>query len=287
MILSGARFRMDGREGKAIPGFPGDTHETRGASTIHPSTENHMKTNPLEVVTGLGRPSKFKHSFHRCTGLVSVAALAAGCATQYRYGVNAINQPTGVRPAFAYQLIDVRRDAGGAGPAFARVAGDVRTALSSKGLFAAPAGTIPHLEIEVDFGISAPVIEHRIRTEPVVVFVPMASGLSSGQGSDLRGTRLQARSMGSRAVPYTITTYRKFLRLTAWEREPGEKATEGRRQIWSVHVSNQDRSNNLARHVRLMVAAAMDHIGSDLRTEKQVVLTMRDGRVVFVEQGTQ
>ncbi|HEX9781999.1 MAG TPA: hypothetical protein VGA56_04605 [Opitutaceae bacterium] len=218
------------------------------------------------------------------SALGALAALSTGCATHYKYGVEAVNQAADGNAHLSYQLVDVRPGAKAGDPLFSRASRDVQTALSSKGLYAAPAGTTPHLVIEVDFGISAPVVTHRIRKEPVFVMVPRASGLSASYGGDLRSGRMEPLYLESREIPYIVTTYEKFLRLTAREHGPSSAGSRGR-QIWSVFVANQDKSDQLARHVRLMAAAAMDHIGRDLASERRVVLTMRDGRVVFVERG--
>lgn len=184
----------------------------------------------------------------------------------------------------SYQLVDARAGSRGDDPRFAAVARDIQTALSSKGLYAAPPGTTPELVIEVDFGMSAPIVTERTRSEPVYVPMPATSsgGLRVGGGPEGAGGQL--RYLGSVELPYTVTTYKKFLRLSAREHDAHAEFAQPR-QIWSVTVTNQDRSDHLPEYTRLMVAAAMDHIGKNHDEEQRVVMTRRDRRVTFVKEG--
>ncbi len=220
----------------------------------------------------------------RFAALLVIAVAASGCATQYRFAVESIKQSDPAVPRLSYRLVDARPGTRTGDALFERVAGDVRTALSSRGLYAAPAGTTPQLIIEVDYGISAPVVKRGVRQEPVYLEMPASiyGGTSSRDSGRSRIT--QPHLLGMADVPFTITTYQKFFRLTARENEP---ATDGAtpRQVWSVLVTNEDGSDKLPIYTRLMVAAAMDHIGEDVPDERRVVLTRRDDRVAFVAQG--
>lgn len=216
--------------------------------------------------------------------LVSLATLAAGgCASPTRFGVDAIRETHASGPRQSYQLVDTRPTSAAHAIRFTRVARDVETALSSRGMFAAPPGSVPDIEVEIDFGISAPITKAAIRREPVFAMVP---GLEAAGAHPAFGEQriAQASYLGERAIPFTIVSYRKFLRLTAWEAAAGT-VDRPRRQVWSVLVTNEDSSRDLPRYVRLMIAAAMDHIDTDSPDVRQVVMTRHDGRIAFIERG--
>jgi len=220
----------------------------------------------------------------RAAAIGLLALFASGCASHYRFGVEAIKQSDTSIPHHSYRLVDARPDARPGDLRFARVAQDVQTALASRGLYAAPEGTTPELIIEVDYGISAPVTTTGVRREPVYLELPGAA-YGGMQSREFGGSRVtQPQYLGERDVPYVLKSYAKFLRLTARESEPAT-ADASPRQVWSVLVTNEDGSDDLRGYTRLMVAAAMDHIGENLPDERHVVMTRSDGRVTFVEEG--
>ncbi len=136
----------------------------------------------------------------------------------------------------------------------------LRTALSAKGLFEAPADLAPDMIIEVDFGMDAPMI---------AVNDSFGLGWGGDRHADLRASEI---------------VYDKYIRITA--RETPEQA-RGRppRELWSIYVTNTDEQSNLPRYILLMISAAMDLVGERSLTRKTVVLTVKDERVVFVEKG--
>jgi hypothetical protein len=167
---------------------------------------------------------------------------------------------------------------------FARAAADIRTALSSKGLFEAPAGVAPQFEVEIDFGLEGPVQKTLTHTEPVYVSASSAPRSPGSRGADDFGSAGLPRKIGERTVTTTVTVHRKFLRLTA-RAVRARDDDQPRPVLWSVVVTNEDESDDLVRYIRLMAAAAMDVIDKDTGAERRVVLTNHDGRVAFVAQG--
>ncbi len=222
-------------------------------------------------------------------GLISLAAVVvmlatSGCSSQYRFAVDAVRETPTTLPRQSYRLVDARPAVAVDDPDFERMAADVHTALSAKGLYEVPHGLVPDLVVEVDYGMSAPIQTRRFRTEPI--HAVMSPGWSSGLNrNSIPGAPGAAQQyLGTRDVPYTEITYQKFLRLTARELVPDTGGALGR-QVWSLHVTNQDESNNLGEYARLMVAAAMDSIDQDHAQPRRVVLTRKDRRVSFVEHG--
>jgi hypothetical protein len=217
-------------------------------------------------------------------GAVLLSLFASGCTTGRTFTVDAVARSTGSLQPHAYTLVDARPDsAADDASSFAAVARDVHTALSSKGMYAAPAKTSAAVVVEVDYGISAPIARVRMRTEPILVMATRASSLSLQRDGSGMVAAPVLQEVGTREVPYSVTTYEKFVRLTAREAQP--EAGMPARQLWSVVVSNDDETSDLARCLHLMIAAAMDSIGTDNGKERQLVLTERDGRVRFLEKG--
>lgn len=210
--------------------------------------------------------------------------LVTGCATRHTFTVEAINQADRELSRQSFLLLDARAEADLAEPAFRGVEKDLLTALSGRGFYAAPKGVAPEMLIEVDFGMSAPIVTHHVRVEPVEIMAASAQTFPmrlSGQTAPLGTTR---PLVVHQEVPFTVTTYEKFLRLTARDLPRGGDAPVPP-QIWSVLVTNRDASDDLATYLPLMIAAAMDSAGRDFEGEQRVVLTGRDGRVAFVQQG--
>lgn len=232
------------------------------------------------------------HSFLPCSmrlappGLITpvclAAAMLAGCTTTHQFSVDAIRRDATSEPPIraAYRL--VLSPAVAADPEAAAltdpVQQDVITALSAHGMFAAPAGVIPQLEVEVDFGLEGPVRQQRTHTEPVYAIAPRASGRA---GANDRGCGLPRR-IGERTVTRTVVVYRKFLRLTARVIEAGR---EERAPVWSVVVTSESESADLQQEMPLLVAAAMDHVDRSTATGFAVELSDRDPRVAFVRRG--
>jgi hypothetical protein len=155
------------------------------------------------------------------------------------------------------------------------VARDLATALSSRGCFRAPEGTVPELLIEFDFGMDGPSTVARRGREKV-------ESLSLA-GGDLEDGPVVIREY--RTVLRPVPAYRKFLRLTA--RVPVAAADTSVAPVaWSVVVEHVDTSDDLRNDVQWMVAAAMDYVGTESGGTTIVALSARDDRVIFLRNGS-
>jgi hypothetical protein len=226
--------------------------------------------------------------------VIALALLCGGCANTYRFQVDAVAQRGQTQePRYSYRLVPAMPDSDVNSLLSRRLARHLKTALSSKGLFEAPAGVEPALKIAFYTRLEGPFVVTHTVTEPVVRY-----GLvSTMDGSPVEGPGANAPSGGavemgppeygpSRLVVRQVREYRKSLRLTA-HRAGQAVAAAPAEPLWSVSVETQDESRNLDRYVHLMVAAAMDAIGEDLKTPRRLRLTDRDGRVLFVQTGLQ
>lgn len=226
--------------------------------------------------------------------LAGIAVLLAGCSSTYRFKVDAIKNQEVETGAQSYRIVSANPEMDEDDLRFQEAAEYVRTALSSKGMYEAPAGTDADLTVEVDFGIEEPRTKYYTVSEPVyatvgggtrTVYVPVrdASGkivyvpqvVYDPPTKELIG--FQDRVVSS-------TVYEKYLRVSARETE----VTEGDRpprEAWSVYVSNEDESDDLRKYVPLMVSASMDSINQNSSNQQEVVIKDGDERVTFVTKG--
>lgn len=229
---------------------------------------------------------------------LSLAALAgvslSGCASSYRFQVEAVKNVEAPVVAQSFEVVSANPEIETSDLRFIEAAEYVKAALSSKGLYEAPAGTEADMIVEVDFGIEGP--EQEIRT----YFVPagpsplgdlrgqrgsvsnsLISPVLSSEGMFARG---DFDDMSEEQVLIVVTVYNKFLRISARE-SPTSEGDRVQREIWSVLVLNRDESNDLRKYVPLLVTAAMDHVNEDLAEPENVILTDEDTRVAFVRRG--
>lgn len=184
----------------------------------------------------------------------------AGCATPRQgFEVDAIKNdpvPTG---RYSFRIVPAGPETTDDGIDFDALAGYVRTALSSKGMFEAPPDTPVDMVIEVDVGMEAPQV------------VMDEWNLSGWQGDD-----------GPQRPRMVV--YQKYLRITARE-TPAQAGRRPPREFWSIFVVTADLHGNLRKYVPLLISAAMDSIAENATTHKYVFLTWKDDRVVFLEKG--
>lgn len=216
-----------------------------------------------------------------------------GCTT-YRFTVDAVRHPDLPPAGPAYEVVTSNPEIDPDAPIARRAEGYVKTALSSKGLYEAPEGTAPNMQVEVDFGMDPPRREVRTHMEPVYRIVPGERRTYSYTVTDENGkTRVVTEVVqdpprevlvGWREIQDIYILYPKYLRITARE-TPDQAGDRPPRELWSIYVTNEDEGKDLEQYLPLMVSAAMDSIGQDSTSEKKVVLSNDDERVVFVKRG--
>jgi len=221
-----------------------------------------------------------------CAATIVVAGFLCGCSTSARFSVEAGGLDGAPADSLSYRLAAGPALAGGAMSPVAseRVLRDVRTALSGRGLFEAPEGLVPGMEIEVDLGRGHAI--QKVLTYSVPVYLEGMSAASNTERPDRVGadTSRVPRKIGERDVTRIVTVYPKFLRLTARPMGPsGAVAT--RAPLWRIEVTNEDESEDLDAYARLMVAAAMDWVGRSTDAPVEVVVGSGDSRVAFIDRG--
>jgi len=170
--------------------------------------------------------------------------------------------------------------------------GYIRTALSSKGWYEAATAAEADAVVEIDYGLDAP--KTRVEERVVPVYANAGGGVRYEQRVYTRpdgttymrtvpvfdppGTKL----VGEQVVQVPITTWEKFLKITARENLPNGSNP---RQLWSVTVTNEDESNDLRKYIPILVSAALDHLGEGngqttvkIKDDSEEVAFIRNGR---------
>ena len=145
--------------------------------------------------------------------------------------------------------------------------------------------------VEVDFGLGRPSTRMEERR------IPVYGRSGGGVRYEERIERLPSGALVSRTVPVydppgtvlmgedwvvvPVTTYEKYLRVTAIANHP-ERGETG--QLWSIHVSSDDESNDLRKYLPILASAAVDHIGTT-NGQQTVRLTDQSEQVVYIKQG--
>lgn len=226
-------------------------------------------------------------------GLVGLAflGLTSGCGTVVT--VDSLAK-RGANPV-SYELHNINPLLDDDSLRYQETADYIRTALSGKGMYEAPAKVAPDVVVSVDFGIGPPQTRRETVSEPVFIEVPGATRTETVQsGTDAQGRPIystvtyqdppRTKFNGYREYVVTYTVYEKYLRLVAREPTP---AAEGRppAEIWTVDITSEGESRDLRKHLPLLVAASIDYIGQDSQGQKQIRIKDKDAKVVFVKKG--
>lgn len=219
----------------------------------------------------------------------------AGCGSTYRFKVDAVKNPDIAEAKHSYRIASGNPEMDTEDLRFKEASTYVKTALSSKGMYEAPAGTEAEMVVEVDFGMEEPRTEIRTVSVPIYTYVRQPPRFVKVQIRDPKTGQIREATVmvedpprqelvGFEERPVTTTVYEKYIRITARE-APGSEGDRPPREIWSVYVKNEDENDNLREYVPLMVSAAMDSVDENGSTAKEVVLNDSDERVAFVKKG--
>lgn len=234
----------------------------------------------------------FRTAFFPALLLTSTFFLGA-CATT-EVTVDSLAKPN-AEQAVSYQLKNKNPLVADDSLRYKEASDYVRTALSGKGLYEAPAGVKPDLVVDLDYGIGPPETKMEMVSEPVYVEIPGRVRTETRQvGVDPSGRPIfvtvtvqdpsTTEFAGFREYQVTSTVYEKYLRLTA--RENAETA-EGRpaSEIWTVDVTSEGRSRDLRKNLPVLVAASIEYIGKDSQGQKTIKIKDKDSDVAFVKKG--
>lgn len=220
--------------------------------------------------------------------------MLAGCASTYSVTVDSLAKP-GAEQKISYALRNPDPLLAEDSLRYKEAADFVKTALSGKGLYEAPPKTTPDLVVDLAFGIAEPETRREMKMEPIYRNTPAtARTVRSLIGYNEKGQPVYQTTTvdepaistieGYREVMVTSTVYEKYLRLTARE---NTSASEGRPppEIWTVDITSEGESRDMRKHLPILVAASIDHIGKDSHGQKTIRLKDIDADVAFVKKG--
>lgn len=241
-----------------------------------------------------GVPSRDPFRPRRLVPFLLATLLLAGCVTSTEVKVDSLAKPNAAS-AVSYQIRNKNPALEEDSLRYREAAGLVRTALSGRGLYEAPAGVKPDLIVDLDFGLGAPVSRRETVSEPVYMTVPGRLRTERVQvGTDAQGRPVyqtvtvqdppSTEFAGYREYQITVTVYEKFLRLSARE---NKDAVEGRppAEIWTIDVTSEGESRDLRKHLPILVAASIDFVGQDSKGQKVLRIKDTDKDVAFVKRG--
>jgi hypothetical protein len=231
--------------------------------------------------------------FHRVLGVLSIALLS-GCATTYKFKVDAISNPQ-VNTGVSYRITN-RNLAGGDEDLRAKEAADfVKTALSGKGLYEADSMDSADMIVELEYGMEEPRTKMSTISTPVFAEVPGGVRYVQvpvvGPDGKITYTMIAVREpstreyIGDQESVVVETVYEKYMRITARQNPKENGADTDGAQIWSVYVTNEDERNDLRQYLPVMASAAIDFIGENSVTQQEVKLKDTDDVVTFVKKG--
>jgi hypothetical protein len=207
---------------------------------------------------------------------VLFALLLGGCATSYRVKVDSLAKPEANAISYSLRNASSTEDDS---LRYREAADLVRTALSGRGLFEAPANVVPDVIVEVDYGIET-VVRRETRSKPAGWDKPTSAGLKT----DSNGFLIPPAPLAVEQVQVTVITYEKYLYLTARE-NPSQKTDGVDPVLWRVDVTSEGNSKNLREYLPVLAAASIEHVGKDSRGQKTIRIKDTDADLVFVKKG--
>lgn len=219
---------------------------------------------------------------------ISCAHAATDGAARH-FQVEAYRNDASVRQFVTYRFASAPTWTNGLVTDEAVIATCVRTALASKGMYEAAPGTVPDMEIAVNFRVekrseaASPFVRrfrpvtHRVRVIEVPVTdadgeirrVPQEIVLPVAEGY-----------VASSSERRTVTLFAKSLEISA--RAPSDPATaRAQRELWRVRVSNKDQNGDTDAYARLMVSTASTFIAAETDGREDIVVNAGDERTLL------
>lgn len=224
---------------------------------------------------------------------VALTLWATGCSTSYPVKVQTASagRPS---PGLAYriQLKGVNPD-GVVRLREAEAASVVKTALSGRGMFEAPAPGRADVVIEVEFGVEPVREDGAPDRAPIYAEIPggVREEVVTMTGADGKTTTETVRVkapprrevIGYHQLVDAAPVYRKFLRIQAREARPAEKGAVPK-DLWSVRVTSEDRSDDLRHYLPVLASVTMRALAGEVHSE-EIRVPDDDPDVAFVRRG--
>lgn len=233
------------------------------------------------------------------SALVSACAavllsLLAACTTSHRMEVNALSRPK-AEEKLSYRIRSANPQNAEDTLRFQEAARFVKTALSGRGLYEAPKAELADVVIDLDYGLGPPEVRQEVVKEPVYRTVAGRTYVTTVVvGTDKSGRPITQRQVhrepdrqefaGYREYLITNVYYEKYLKMSA--RENNTKGEGGiAREVWTVDVRTEGKSDDLRKHLPVLAAASIDHIAEDTRGKVDIRLKADSPDIEFVKKG--
>lgn len=243
---------------------------------------------------------QLEHTWFRGVALSMLSAFllfaGTGCETMKTYTVNveSRSEPARMSGKESYRIETRNRENDESSLRYKETEEQVRTALSGIGLYEAPNPDDADMVVEIDYGVGPPKEILKEYQEPIYITVPgrMEETIQYVKGPDGRPVAIRVPRYrppetvyaGSQTRYRPSTVYDKYLTISGVgvDREQGD---ERRESLWTVNVTNQSESDDLREHIPVMVAAALDYIGTSTENEEKVKIRANDQDVAFIKDG--
>lgn len=225
--------------------------------------------------------------------LLTVLLLSA-CATTTEVKVDSLAKPK-AEDAISYQINNRNPLVADDSLRYKEAAGYVKTALSGKGMYEAPAGVKADLVVDLDYGVGPPQIRRETMSEPVYLTLPGQIRTENVQvGSDRQGRPVYqtitvqdpptTEFAGFREYIVTVVVYEKYLKLSA---RSNQEVAEGRppTEIWTIDATSEGESRDIRKNLPVLVGASIEFIGKDSHGQKKIRIKDSDKDVAFVKKG--
>jgi hypothetical protein len=220
--------------------------------------------------------------------------MLAGCATTHVLKVDSLAKPK-AGDSISYEIKNKNPLVADDSLRYKEAANLVKTALSGRGMYEAPANTKADMIVDLDYGVGPPQTRKETVSEPVYITVPGQIRTERVQvGTDSQGRPIyqtitvqdppSTEFAGFREYIVTVTVYEKYLKLSARE---NKEAGEGRPvpEIWTVDITSEGESRDIRKHLPILVAASIDYVGKDSQGQKTIRIKDTSSDIAFVKKG--
>ena len=222
--------------------------------------------------------------------------LLGGCAaTSYRVQVDAVGQlpAAGAKPAESFRIQTRNAAIDQTGLRHREVTQQIKTVLSSRGLYEAPASVEPDMIVELDYELGP------LHAAKETTHLPVFDRAGNRLPDDITPAAEQDADPEERGGPVgedrvdligysgddrTIFVREKRLTIHGVEnRAPSERAPAA--DLWRVEVCIEDESSDLRACLPILASTAMDHLGRTTEGTETIIVSADDRAVAFVKRG--
>uniref|UniRef100_UPI0040495CDB hypothetical protein n=1 Tax=Cephaloticoccus sp. TaxID=1985742 RepID=UPI0040495CDB len=226
--------------------------------------------------------------------LATGALMLGGCATTYQVQVSALADPELATGNRLFQFTQAEESKAEPGDLqYREVLRNLSGMLSAHGYVPAARSEVPGYTLLVDYGVGEPVTKTYTFATPVYAELGGGYTTRTKETKDAAGkvtktsetVRVPGRyeRVGTDVSINSVTTYRKYLQVSARLRQTGQSETRGP-EAWTVTAVVDDERTDLRAALPLLVEAMAPYVGKDTHQAIVVEFTEKDGQFERVER---